>query len=58
MQNLTMKHVVAKFILWLLLPEQKEYDAVVANDMIQPTTNKPDFLKKVITRDEFVDLQL
>ena len=44
-----MKHVVAKFIPWLLLQEQKEYRAAVANDLIQTTTNEPDFLKKVIT---------
>ena len=47
-----MKHMVAKFILWLLLLEQKEHRAAVANDFIQTTTNDPDFLKKVITRDE------
>ena len=44
-----MKHVVAKFITWLLLPEQKEHCAAVTNDLIQTTTNEPDFLKKVIT---------
>ena len=53
-----MKRVVAKFIPWLLLPEQKDHHAAVANDLIQTATNEPDFLKKVITRDEFVDLQL
>ena len=47
-----MKHVVAKFIPWLLLQEQKEYRAAVANDLIQTTTNEPDFLKKVITLKE------
>ena len=52
MQDPGMKHVVAKFVLQLLLPEQKEHHAVVANDLIQTTTNKPDFLKKVITGDE------
>ena len=36
MQNLGMKYVVAKFILQLLLPEQKEHHAAVANDLIQP----------------------
>ena len=51
-QDLDMKYVVAKFILQLLLPEQKKYRAVVANDLIQTTTNEPDFLKKIITRDE------
>ena len=44
-----MKRVVAKFILWLLLPEQKEHCAVVANDLIQTAANEPDFLKKVLT---------
>ena len=44
-----MKHVVAKFVLWLLLPEQKEYRALVANDLIQISTDKSDLLKKDIT---------
>ena len=52
MHDLGMKHVVAKFIPWLLLPEQKEYCAAIANDLIQTVTNEPDFLKKVITGDE------
>ena len=52
MQDLGMKRVVAKFIPWLLLPEQKEHCAAVANDLIQITVNEPDFLQKVITRDE------
>ncbi|KAF6109698.1 hypothetical protein HJG60_010924 [Phyllostomus discolor] len=47
-----MKHVVAKFIPCLLLPEQKEHCAEVANDLIQIATNEPDFLKKAITGDE------
>ena len=47
-----MKGVVAKFILRLLLQEQKEHCAVVANDLIQTTTNEPDFLKKLMTRDK------
>ena len=47
-----MECVVAKFIPWLLLPEQKEHRATVANDLIQTAINEPDFLKKVITRDE------
>ena len=47
-----MKHVVAKFVLWLLLTEQEEHRAAVANDLIQTATNEPDFLKKVITGDE------
>ena len=52
MQDLGMKRVVAKFIPWLLLPEQKEHCAAVANDLIQTINSEPDFLKKVITRDE------
>ena len=44
-----MKHVMAKFVLQLLLPEQKEHRAALANDWIQTATNEPDFLKKVIT---------
>ena len=49
MQDLGRKWVVAKFIPLLLLPEQKEHGAAVANDVIQTTNNEPDFLKKVIT---------
>ena len=49
MQDLGMKCIVAKFIPWLLLPEQKEHHAAAANDLIQTATNEPDFLKKVIT---------
>ena len=52
MQNLGMKRVTAKFVLWLLLPEQKKHHAAVANDLIQTTTKEPGFLKKVITGDE------
>ena len=44
--------LVAKFIPWLLLPEQKEHHAAVANDLTQTTTNEPEFLKKVITGDK------
>ena len=47
-----MKRVVAKFIPPLLLPEQKEHHATVANDLIQTATSEPDFLKKIITGDE------
>ena len=39
-----MKHIVAKFILWLLLPEQKEHRAAVANDLIQTATNEPELV--------------
>ena len=44
---------MAKFIPWLLLPEQKKHRAAVANDLVQTATNEPDFLKKVITGDEW-----
>ena len=47
-----MKCVMAKFVLWLLLPERKEHLAAVANDLIQTATNEPDFFKKVITGDD------
>ena len=50
-QNLGAKCVVAKFVLSLLLPEQKEHHAV-ANGLIQTTANEADFLKKVITGGE------
>ena len=52
MQDLGMKHVMAKFIAWLLLPEQKKHHAAVANDLTRTSTNEPDFLKKVVTEDE------
>ena len=42
MQGLGRKHGVAKFILWLLLPEKKEHCAAAANDLIQTATNEPD----------------
>ena len=51
-QDLDMKRVVAKFVLQLLLPEQKEHRAAVANDLIQTVTNEPDFLKKFISGHE------
>ena len=51
-QDLGTNRVLAKFILQLLLPEQEEYRAAGANDLIQTTTTEPDFLKKVKTRDE------
>ena len=41
-----------KFVPQLLLPERKEHRAIVANDLIQATTNEPDFLNKVITLKE------
>ena len=52
MQDVGIKCVMAKFTPRLLLPEQKEHRAAVANDLIQTATNAPDFLKKVITEDE------
>ena len=51
-QDLGMKHVMAKFVPCLLLPEQKEHHATVASDLIQTATNEPDFLKKAITGDK------
>ena len=48
-----MKRVMAKFVLWLLLPEQKEHLAAVANELIQTATNEPDLLGEVRTRDEW-----
>ena len=52
MQALGMKHVMAKFILQLLLPVQKDHRAAVANDLTETSTNEPDFPQKVITGDE------
>ena len=46
-QDLGMKCVVAKFVPWLLLPEQEEHGAAIANDLIQTTNNEPDFLKVI-----------
>ena len=42
MRDLGMKCVTAKFILVLLLQEQKEHCAAAANDLIQTATNEPD----------------
>jgi hypothetical protein len=52
MEELGMKRVVAKFVPRLLSQEQMELRAKVAQDLIETTNNDPDFLKKVITRDE------
>ena len=41
-----------KFVLWLLLPEQKEHRAAVANDLVPATTDEPGSLRKIITGDE------
>ena len=51
MQDLGMKRAVEKFVLQLLLLEQKEHRAAFANELIQIATIEPDFLK-VITGDE------
>ena len=51
-QDLGVKRVVAKFIPRLLLPEQKDHRAAVADDLIQTATNEPDFLQRVTARDE------
>ena len=48
-QDLGMKCVVAEFVPQLLLPEQKEHRAAVANDLSQIATSEPGFLKKVTT---------
>ena len=49
MKDLGMKHVMENFVLQLLLPEQKEHRAAVANGLIQTAVNDPHFLRKVIT---------
>ena len=41
---------MAKFVLWLLLPEQKEHRAAVADDLIQISTNEADLLKVVTVK--------
>ena len=51
-QDFGMKRVMAKFVPWLLLPEQKEHRAAVTNDLVQTATNAPNVLKKAITKDE------
>ena len=43
---------LANFILRLLLLENKEHRAAVANDLIQTATNEPHFLRKVTTGGE------
>ena len=58
MQNLGMKHIVAQFVPWFVLPEHKEHCAILANDLIQNATKEQDYLKKSITRDESVGLWL
>ena len=51
-QDLDIKHVLVKFVLWLLLQEQKEHRVAIASDLIHISNDEPDFLKKVITGDE------
>ena len=53
-----MKHVMAKFVPRVLLPEQKGHHVAVANDLIQIATNEPDFLKKIITKIQIMGLWL
>ena len=43
-----MKRVAAKFILWLLSQEQKEFCAEVAVNVLQNANSDPRFLKQVI----------
>ena len=52
-QDIGIKRVVEKFVPQLLLPEQKEHRAAVANALIQTATNEPDFLKKAMTGDKW-----
>ena len=44
-QDLVLKCVMLKFILWLLLPLQKEHRAAIANNLIQTSIHEQDFLK-------------
>ena len=46
------RNVAAKFVLQLLSQEQKEFHAEVTQDLLETASSDPDFLKKVITRDE------
>jgi hypothetical protein len=52
MADLGMNCVVAKFILWLLSKQQKEFRTEIAQDLLETSNNDPDFLKQVITGDE------
>ena len=47
-----MNCVAAKFVSRLLLQEQKEFFAEVAQDLLETSNSDPHFLKQVITRDE------
>ena len=49
-QDLGIKCVMAKFVPWLLLPEQNKHCVAVANDLIHTSTNQLDSLN-IITRD-------
>ena len=51
-QDLGMKYIAAKLVPRFLLPQQMQHHAAIPNDLIQITTNEPDFLKKVITGGE------
>jgi hypothetical protein len=49
-EDLHMCRVVAKSVPKLLLQEQQQLLREVAQDMLECTTNDPEFLKTVITR--------
>lgn len=44
-KDLGIKCIVAKSVLHLLLPEQNEHSAAVANGLLQIATNEPDIFK-------------
>ena len=44
-----MTRILAKSVLQLLLPGQKDHAATVASDMIRAATSEPGLLKKIIT---------
>ena len=48
-QDPGLKRVTAKFTAWLLLAEQKERRAAVAEGWIQTAANEPDSLQKGVT---------
>ena len=51
-QDLGMKRVMEKIVLWLLLLKQKVHCAAGINDLIQTASTEPDFLKTVPTLKE------
>jgi hypothetical protein len=51
-EDLGKECLAAKFVLWLLSQEQKEFHAEVAEDMLETANSDPDFHQKVITRNE------